>query len=537
MVGVFEAIRDFFSSVFFPRSSKTIQRKKLKQIFNNLKALPNQLLTKELFVQPDFAKLMFSLYVEVLPIRSVFEQTLMNEDIRIANRFKDMLLQESFSDWQKKEFYALSYPARAAELQKESAASLETIQKRLKDQSKRFHTFLHDLRTPEMSAAERNIQHIYTLYDFCCFDYYGLLSHFTDTGPERFDEIVKNGSIPKFHKISIDDIIKELLDFQFVLKNLIIDNGLLTSVEIMHKKATSPSENKFLFIMQQISTIKDILEKELANGSAVLNMIRYAKKDPDFTDSTLAKEIHVIDDFIERMESRFSSDMKKLLRVFQEDKIGKLVNETFGEKKFFGFAGYNAETNQHLQSSTSLSFDWIRPLELLRTFTKQNFEVNMKLFIKTILVEGFFTDNNFQKNLGAAFYYCENLSDKFEEFERLFTDGEKCSLAEINGYLKEIDNGADFEKQLAKLIDEANVTAKNIVQSSVEQYTALYTACTQLIADAKKHNAELISNVKVLFNSTKLRSLAGVFERDVQTLKSFLEIMKNYAVLVKMDIN
>lgn len=287
--------------------------------------------------------------------------------------------------------------------------------------------------------------------------------------------------------------------------------------------------------MQQISALQTILEKELPKDT-ILNIIRYVKEEPDFEDTTEFKETPIISDFCERLEARFSADSKKLLLIFQESKIDTLITAAFGTQKFYTFSGYNEEVNAHLKKSTSLSFDWIRPMELLRTFTRQNFEANMKFFLKTVLVEGFFIENNFQKNLGAAFYYCENLSNTFEEFERLFADGEKCSAKTIISLLNEIDNGGNFEKQLEKIIEEANVLAKGIVQNAVEQYTALYATSSQLVADSKRHNAELISNIKVLFSSAKLRPLVAGFEHDIQILAKFLEIMKNYAVLVRLDI-
>lgn len=535
-VTVFEFMRDFFATIFFPKSPQTIKRKKLKNIFSRLNNLPNQFLTKDLFVLPSFAKVIFSIYVEVLPIKSVFEQTFMNKDIRVANRFKDTLLQNAFSEKQQKDFQSFSYNARVCSLQKSANSSLEVIQRSLKEQNKDFVTFLHELRTPEITNVEHTLQDIYSLYDFCNFDYFGLLSYFMNLNEKNFNEIIKNGGNPNFHKVMISAIIKELLDFHFVIKNVKLENNIIRAIEKMHNKLANFFENKFLFVMQQISQLKEILQTEF-EGHAILSMIRYAKREPDFDEKINQKFPHILSDFTERLEAQFLADTKKLLLLFQEDKIEKMVKDAFGNKKFFSFAGYNTEVNTRLQKVTSLSFDWIRPMELLRTFTKQNFDIGMSNFIKSILVEGLFIDNSFQKNLGAAFYYCENLSDKFEEFERLFTDGEKCSLSEINGYLKEIEAGGNFEKALLKLTEQANLSAKNIVQDAVEKYSDLYSNSVLLIADSKKHTPELISNIKVLFSSTKLRAFVSVFDNEVQKLKRFLEIMKNYAILVKIDIS
>lgn len=534
-ISLFVALKNFFASIFFPNSPATQQRKKLKSIYTHLKKSPNQFLSKDLFIQPEFVKTIFKIYLEVLPIKSVFEQSIMSKDVRVAKKFQDILLSSAFTNEQMQIYDSFAFNAREKDLQKDAASSIEVIQRRLKDQVNRFHGFLHNLNTPELKAMEQTIRKIHALYDFCSFDFYNFFSRFTEITEHQLMEIVENGSIPQFSAVFADDVMQELLDFNFLLKYLCLEQDVIDAIETLHARIAGSAENKFLFVMQQISALQTILGKELPKDT-ILNIIRYVKEEPDFEDTTEFKETPIISDFCERLEARFSADSKKLLLIFQESKIDTLITAAFGTQKFYTFSGYNEEVNAHLKKSTSLSFDWIRPMELLRTFTRQNFEANMKLFLKTVLVEGFFIENNFQKNLGAAFYYCENLSNTFEEFERLFADGEKCSAKTIISLLNEIDNGGNFEKQLEKIIEEANVLAKGIVQNAVGQYTALYATSSQLVADAKRHNAELISNIKVLFSSAKLRPMVASFEYDIQTLAKFLEIMKNYAVLVRLDI-
>ena len=522
-------------SIFFPNSPETQRRKKLNSIYAYLKRFPHPFLSNDLFIQPDFVKLIFRIYLEVLPIKSIFQQSLMNADIRVSNKFQDLLLSTAFTEEQEQLYSSFSFDAREADLQKESMSSIDVTQRRLKEQVKRFHGFLHNLGTPKLKAMEQTMHKIDALYDFYSFDFYGFFSRFTELTERRLAEIVENGTMPQFAPVRAESVMKELLDLNFVLKNLKVEKDVIDAIETLHSKVAGSAENKFLFVMQQITTLKTIIEEELPSDT-VLNMIRYVKGEPDFDDKTEVTKTPIIADFSERLEARFSADSKKLVLIFQESKIDTLITEAFGTQKFYTFSGYNEETNKHLKNSTALSFDWIRPMELLRTFTRQTFEPNIKQFLKVVLVEGFFIDTNFQKNLGAAFYYCDNLPNTFEEFERMFADDEKCSVKTINSLLAEIDSGADLEKALDKIISEANMLAKGVVQTSVEQYTSLYTNCNQLISDAKKHNAELISNVKVLFSSGKLRASAANFEKNIVVLSKFLEIMKNYAVLVKMDI-
>lgn len=532
---ILQEIKYFFSLIFMPNSPATLRRKQLKFIFSELKKLPNELISKDFYLQPELAKIIFQLYLETLPIKSIFQSTIMSPDIRVATQFEDMLLKETFTADQKKAYNSFKFSERESDLRREVVASIEIIQRRLKEQVKNFHSFKQTLYSTNVKDAEQTIQKIYALYDFCNFDFYSFFSNFTTVSESKFSEIVKSGATPKFHQILANNVLKELLDLEFLIKNLDLSSDLIRAVELMHKLVALPSENKFFLVVQKITGIKEILEKKLT-PETVLNIIRYVKGDPEFEDKTEFRETKVIDDFSERFESRFTADSKRLLLLFQENKIDKMIEDTFGKQKFFTFSGYNEEINTKLKQATSLSFDWIRPMELLRTFTKQSFEINMKNLLKTVLVEGFFVDNKFQNRLGAAFYYCEGLSNKFENFERLFGVGGDCNLDEIKSLLNEINEGANLEKVLEKIVENANLIAKELVQNAVEQYTALYDVCSQLLSESRKHSSDLVSNIKALFLSTKNRSYVAFFERDVELLGKFLEIMKNYAVLVKIDV-
>lgn len=532
---ILQEIKYFFASIFLPNSPATLKRKQLKLIFSELKKLPHELIRKDFYLQPELAKIIFQLYIETLPIKSIFKSTIVSPDVRIATQFQDMLLVEAFTAEQKKIYNSFKFSERENDLRRETVSSIDVIQRRLKEQVKSFHSFMHTLESTNVKDAEKTIQKIYALYDFCNFDFYNLFSNFTTVTENKFLEIVKSGTTPEFHQILAKNVIKELLDLEFLMKNLDLNSDVIHAVELMHKLVALPSENKFLLVIQKISGIQEILERKLSHET-LLNIIRYVKSEPDFEDKTEFVETKVIEDFSERFESRFTADSKKLLLLFQESKIDKMVEEAFGKQKFFTFSGYNEEINKKLKQATSLSFDWIRPMELLRTFTKQSFEITMKNLIKTILVEGCFIDNKFQNQLGATFYYCEGLSDKFENFERLFSVGGDCDLDELKSLLSEINEGANLEKNLERIVEKANFIAKELVQTTVEQYIALYATCSQIISDSKKHNSDLIDNIKVIFSSAKNRSSVGAFERDVQLLAKFLEIMKNYAVLVKIDV-
>ena len=106
--------------------------------------------------------------------------------------------------------------------------------------------------------------------------------------------------------------------------------------------------------------------------------------------------------------------------------------------------------------------------------------------------------------MSATYYYCELLPSKFSEFERLFAEGEPCSLKILTGYITELEKGMDFETPLRKMIENMNGFAKGLLQQTVMEYLELYKFCLMIVEDSKKSVPEVITNIRTLVTSVKI---------------------------------
>ena len=121
------------------------------------------------------------------------------------------------------------------------------------------------------------------------------------------------------------------------------------------------------------------------------------------------------------------------------------------------------------------------------------------------------------------------------EFEKSFEHGGKNDRSLIEGYISDSRRDVAFLKKLASFIDNVNEEAHRLLQTEVTHLFALFKGISDLLLDSKKTKSVYVSNIKVLFSSTRNRDASGLLEQQQDSWRLFLEIMKNYVVVGELD--
>ena len=235
------------------------------------------------------------------------------------------------------------------------------------------------------------------------------------------------------------------------------------------------------------------------------------------------------------MSENFQADSKRLLKITKETNITGLIEKCFGSDQLKPLDGYNDTVNDAIQNLSNISFDWVKPMQLLKSFTEMYFETHFKTFLRSLLIEGFFANKQVEGQYAAIYRSCEMLLGKIKNFEQLFKPKGQCNLIEIQGYIAEIEKGKDMKKQLQKIVEIANMQAKTVVQTGSKAYADLFAFTEHLLEDIKAPTPELITNIKALAVSSKNKESFACLEQDRHIFAMFLEIMKNYAVFGSVE--
>ena len=104
-------------------------------------------------------------------------------------------------------------------------------------------------------------------------------------------------------------------------------------------------------------------------------------------------------------------------------------------------------------------------------------------------------------------------------------------IAVLEGYIVDSHKDNDFYTKLETMVANVNASAQKLVQEEIHHLQTAYIQINELLADAKKANSEIISNLKLLMMSSRNRDNVDLLERQLPNWTIFFEIMKNYTII------
>ena len=528
---IITSIQDFFEGLFFSSSPEYQKKKKLKLYVTEIKKINPPLYRTDKILLPAFASLLYQLYHFLQPIKAVLDKTVNSADLRVSEKYQNLFFEAIFSEDQKNQRKEFIFQARNQVLAK--CKNYQEMEQRIQEQVHNFKNFIKIAQTPAFKAREQDLINLFYLSDLCNFDYAAFLNRFnknlqlTTATPPAISQ-------DSFEEVFAGDVVKNLLDLQFIIQHVIITPALINNVVFLARSSGNSTDEAVQKLEKTLQEIENILSKQLRRTTIPI-MVKLIKDDPNFEEKVTIAEAKPLREYIDRVSDGFQADSKRLLKVMKEMNIAGLIEKCFGDTPLKPLEGYNDTINDAIQNLSTISFDWVKPLELLKAFTERYFEAHYKTFLQSLLIEGFFTNKQLEGQYAAIYRSCEVLLNKIKAFEQLFRPKGQCNIQEIQGYIAEIEKGKDLKKPLQKIVEIANMQAKAIVQMGSKAYSDLYTFTEHLLEDIKAPTPELITNIKTISLSSKNKDSFKHLEEDRQVFGQFLEIMKNYAVFGSID--
>lgn len=524
--------KDFFESLFSSSSPEYKKKQQLKQLTSILKTAEAPLWRQDGFLLPAFPATLYQIAQFLQPIKAILDATIASSDRRAAERYRDYLLELALTDEQRVDRKSFTLAGRAEGL----VAQQMDPERVIEEQGKRFSLFLRVLETPTMRQAGVILQRIDALSDLCHFDFNNLFSYFDPAFKAHIGQDTTVES-PTFHAVEVVEVIPVLMDLFYLLSILDLSPSIVDIVAILDAKRSGVPLTEELTnrIHRVFQAIIYLLQKKVSKDS-ILAIIKITKGDPEFVPEQPKYAVDYIGQYRDRITEFFHSDSRKLLKEKEASETQSLIEATFGTRELETIQGYNEATNALIQEFTPFSLEWIKPLEVIKTFARHYFEHHFKQILRSVIVEGYFTNRTLQSSLSSSYYFCESVGTKLTDFELLFTDNQPCSLKILTGYITELEKGMDFEKPLRKMVENMNTHAKDFVQQAVNNYMEVFNFSLMIIEDNKKSVPDFITNIRTLTASTKNIDSFTWLERENGVFRNFLEIMKKYAIVGTLSV-
>lgn len=517
-----QAITDFFELLFnknSPEVQKKIQLKKCEKelssiqpaIFKNGKLLPN------------FAEAIRILYINTKPINELMYSTIAGPDIPRNRRYEAQLVMTGFTIENQKAVENLSYEGRKAQLDNTAM----TISQIFDHQHKTMEKILHELGSQTFAKIDKDLNTLRQLADLTKFNFITILQIF-DSNFISADMQYK----PSFQDTPVAKVLNILEDLYYVLSGLNITNSTLNGLNALYslKYGDSHSAVSEGPLAENLKKIAYVI-RHIITPEALKQLIQYGKADFNYAPRTARYEDSARKHFMEMIQTKFKSDEQRIKTEMKDEKINDELSSLFGETKLLSLKGYNNTTNDKLLKNSQMTFAWIMPMQILKTFLSIFFTEPIRILLNNIVIEGFFNNSQYKTEFAADVYAALETFTNLEEFENSFGSGKANDVAMIDGYLRDGHNDPEFYKKLELMITNINSQANRLISREINSLNKLSKHIDGLITDSKKPTSEIISNLKVLMFSSRNKENTDILERQFPKWAIFFEIMKNYAII------
>lgn len=522
-MGILQQLINFLKSFFGGAGNKAGAPKKqqVKKLELQLKQMQPPLY-KNGELLPAFGELIFLLYTHTAPFCNLLSFMRAPENLHIKNRMYDILIQSGYSENDKAKMESLSYEARKKKLEQSN-----NIQRDVESQTHTLDQLLHVLRSSAFQQIDETLKNLEIFYDLCIFNYVSILGMFNPS----FDPLDPQNT---FISVPIDKIESQLADLYYITSALEL-NGALARVIIaiastLHNEKTMSADD----IVVHIKKIAAVLTKVL-NTETLKTCIQVAKDNPAFQPDTMFIKDSPLAEYASRTRTRFQSDEQRMKVELQDSQLERETRELFGNMPLLTLNAYNEENNKLLKKDTAVSFLWITPMQIIKTFLSRYFEEQVRGLLNDVILEGFFNNPEQKTEFSSIVYACTDTDRILKAFETSFDRGGKNDITLMISYISDGRKDPEFARTLATMVNNVNAEAKNFVQTQVSYFYDLYRYILLLSDDARKSVPEILSNIKFLFTSSRNRSRVDFLEQSQPQWAAFLSIMKNYAVIGQIE--
>lgn len=524
----FQAITNFFESIF-KKSSPEFQKKAfLRKIDAEIREF-KPLICKNGMLQPNFAEALFALYKNTKPLDTLFSYTIHSNDLHRQQRFEAQLIITGYSQ----EFQDIIEELEFENRKKEVLADLSHEDKIYIHQKKQLEKLVRELNADKFVKMDKDILNLRQFAELCHYNFIPFL--------QAFDSNFMPGNFtyqPTYKEIPANKALNLLEDMYFQLSGLKITTTTAEAVIALAQmrkghELSEEEKSDYLGNLKKINyVIKTILQPE-----KLKMLLRMCKEDLTYEPDVAKYSGSPRQDFSKLIQTKFLTDEQKMRSEIQDETISDEVNSLFPNIPLLDLESYNYSFNEVLQKESSLSFKWLLPLKVLKTFLNYYFPDKIKALLNDIVIEGFFNNPGYKTSFSGIVYSAISANDDLKRFEESFEDGKPNSIAILESYIKDSKKDKDFYNRLEKMVDVINNEAHQTMQNIVSNLFALYKILGELLQDAKKPSSELISNLKVLMMSSRNREYTSLLETNYGNWDIFFQIMKNYVILSNGDVS
>lgn len=517
-----ETLSNLLQSLFNKSTPENQKKSHLRKLESEIKEF-NPCICKNGMLQGNFGEGLYILYKNTRALDNLFTATISPVDMPRQHRFEAQLIMTAYTSEFQEIINSFSFENRKSEV----LAEYKNADRVYVRQRKNLERLVKELNSEGFKDMDRDILELRKFVEFCHYAFVPFLQLF-----DHNFEPDSPGYRPSYSEVPLEKVTNLLEDLYYVMAGVHLTTSLADAVVAVAqlKKGEGFSDFDKQQILGNLKKINYVINRVIPT-ERLLAIIRYAKENEAYEPRVISLSASPRQEFAEMIKSRFDADEKRIKSELQDEKITEDVAALFSGAPLLDVGSYNQNYNTILQNDTPLSFQWILPMKILKTFLIHYITDSVKTVLNDLVIEGFFNNPTYKTTFSAVVYSVINADKEIQIFEDSFGNDQKNSIAVMESYIKDSKKDKDFYKKLEKMVSGMNNDAYTIIQNEVTNLVSLYRELGELLEDAKKPSSEIISNLKVLLMSSRNRDNTAFLETHYQNWEIFFDIMRNYVII------
>ncbi len=523
MMDWWDRLLRIFSTFWVRDSREAMRRGEMRKIRLALKGLhPPVYRPSSSQLLPGFAERVLALRQHLAPVAALLEKTLRHSDPRLAERFRDELVELHLHDELLSRLELLREEPLRERLATSSAPAAEM--KKLDGEMVELLRACSDCAP----AVDEALTDLDFLADLCRYDFVQLLQGFDPRFPAEPEASPETRH--RFQPVDGRQVLGELEDLYFVLASTRIPEEMerelvVLLIRLQRERAAESREP----LLQALVRLRGFIEHAL-NPTLVLNLIRALQGDPFLQLEFPRERRPALQPYLDRFVRRYRQIGERILREEREKELELEVQRLFEGAELLEVAGYGEDTARALADAGLASYRQVRPLRLLRSFACAHFGREIRDAVLKLLQEGGVEDRALHQTLNDSFYGCEGVREKIETFEDGLRSADPVSAQALREQMERHAQGKPAAAAVNRIVEAIDEQARRIVEEGAAAFFHLGSLLYGLLNDAKASGSERVKNIRTIGGAHNREFLAGLAQ-GYAAIRSFVQIMGHFTPL------
>lgn len=453
------------------------------------------------------AKFIFEMYKVIGPLLIPLKEEFTVKD---GKQFSYYLIEVSFNNEIKELYSTLNKEYMMNEIQ--SGKKANAVFTEIKNNFVKFKKFISGENGKEINLTFNLLKDFAQLSNF---DFFLFLKAFC---PAFVDG--SYNSNPQFKNSSNMQLVDDLIKLDYAVQGIMIRKELLSALNVFQQYLGMPPIPE--------KNIKSFLArvKYLQSPNILHDIIVYLLKDFTYKSTITPSNVNIFVNYITDFTNNLKKDMDSIAAEIKSSKIAGMRNKIFNGIEILKLSNVNEEKNEQLEKFDCPLFYCVEPLQYIKTFIIEMFDIEYKEPLNDMFVGAEFVHKERNSQGLDAFYILNDSREAIQKFDTMLSP-ESENFKRLKSWIISKNKAAANRDLIETMVNKIDLEGNKIVLDVYNSVIDLTTIVKNIIDDCQNNTKLEITNANKVqylqkFNIDIARDMLNDFDNFIALIKNFV---------------